>query len=210
MGYHESSKLGMAAKNTVFLLLALFGAFMFTTTPADAHRFNVALVVPLSNAASAEGRQVRDGFMLATTERDSHPDEESDGHLGGLDIYVTVIDEQGDITADIERIGKQGKIDIVVAFGSHETRTMIAKVLDGKKIALLTPARSPFAKSGTPAVAAFVSAYKKAHGSLPSAHAAQGYNAARRIDVAVRAQGSADDKTALRKSFGETAHGFNW
>ena len=177
---------------------------------ALAHRFNVALVIPLSNAASAQGRQIRDGFMLATKERDSHPDQESDGHLGGLDVYVTVIDELGDVGAEIGRVARRGELDIVAAFGSETTLSLIGKFLDGKKVALLQPGQSPFARPDLPGVAAFIVAYEREYGGRPTSHAAQGYNAARRIDAAVRAQGGVDDPASLRRNFRETARVFAW
>ncbi len=193
-----------------FLFLTMIAEIALTINPALAHRLNVALVIPLSKAASVQGRQIRKGFMLATTERDGHPDQGSDGHLGGLDVYVAVIDERGDVAADIGRIATQGEVDIVAAFGSEKTLSLIRKLLDGKKVALLLPGLSPFSKSDLPAVAAFISAYERAYGSKPSSRAAQGYNAARRIDVAVRAQGGVDDTASLLRIFSETARGFTW
>jgi outer membrane PBP1 activator LpoA protein len=192
------------------LLLMTVLVFPLLHGRARAHRFNVALVVPLSNAASAQGRQIREGFMLATKERDSHPDQESDGHLGGLDVYVTVIDEQGDFATEIARIVAQGAVDIVVAFGSDTTLALIGKLLDGKKAVLLQLGQSPFARPAQPGVAAFIFAYEREYGGRPSSHAAQGYNAARRIDVAVRTQGGADDPAALRRDFRKTARDFTW
>jgi len=44
----------------------------------------------------------------------------------------------------------------------------------------------------------------------PTLPAAQGYNAARRIDIAVRAQDAVDDKAALRASFKKSMRNFNW
>lgn len=192
------------------LFLALIAQIALTINPAFAHRFNVALVIPMSNAAADRGRQIRDGFMLATTERDSHPDQESDGHLGGLDVYVTVIDEQGDVTAEIERISAQGEVDIVAAFGSEMTLTLIGRLLDGKNVALLPPGRSSVSRSDLPAVAAFRTAYEREYGVVPSSCAAQGYNAARRIDSAVRAQGGVDDRASLLRVFRETVRSFTW
>jgi ABC-type branched-subunit amino acid transport system substrate-binding protein len=193
-----------------FLFVTMIAAFGFTISPAFAHRFNVALVVPLSGAALVQGRQIREGFMLATTERDSHPDQESDGHLGGLDVYVTVLDEQGDVAAEIARMATQGEVDIVAALGSARTLSQIKKLLAGKEIALLVPGRTPFSNSGSPSAAAFISAYQSANGGRPSSHAAQGYNAARRIDLAVRAEGGVDDTASLLLGFRETERGFNW
>jgi hypothetical protein len=193
-----------------FVILALFATLAASIDPAIAHRFNVALVLPLSNDAAVQGQRIRDGFMLATTERDRHPDQESDGHLGGLDVYVTFVDEQGDVAADIERIVARGEADIVAAFGSEETLSLVGKLLDGKAVALLLPGQTPFSKFGLPEVTAFISAYEREYGNKPNSQAAQGYNAARRIDAAVRAQGGIQDTAALLRSFAETARGFTW
>ena len=165
-------------KTVAFLSPTIIVALALTFNLALAHGFNVALVIPLSNTATAQGRQILDGFMLATAERDSHPGQESDGHLGGLDVYVTVFDEKGDVTADIERVTAQGEVDIVAAFGSETTLSLVRKLLDRKKVALLQPGQSPFSKSDLPAVAAFIAAYERKYGGRPSSHAAQGYNAA--------------------------------
>ena len=192
------------------MFLTIIAALALTINPAFAHSFNVALVIPLSNAAMAQGRQMLDGFMLATRERDSHPGQESDGHLGGLDVYVTVIDEMGDVTADIERVATQGEVDIVAAFVSEATLSLVRKLLDIRKVALLLPGQSPFSKSDLPAVAAFISDFEREYGVRPSSHAAQGYNAARRIDVAVQAQSGVGNTASLQRNFRETAHGFAW
>lgn len=192
------------------LILAMIAIVDLSANPALAHRFNVALVIPLSGAESDQGRQIREGFMLATTERDSHPDQESDGHLGGLDVYVSLMDGMGDLAADLGRMVGQGKADIVAAFGPETTLSLIRELLDGKEVALLLPGQSPFSKPELPAVAAFISTYERAYGEEPSPWAAQGYNAARRIALAVRTQGGVDDKAALRRSFKETAGGFDW
>ena len=148
--------------------------------------------------------------MLATAERDGHPGQESDGHLGGLDVYVTVIDGEGDVVADIERLVERGEVDIVAAFVSETTQSSIRKLLGGKAVALLLPGQTPFSESELPAVAAFVFSYEREYGSSPSLRAAQGYNAARRIDFAVRAQGGVDDTASLLQVFSETSRGFTW
>jgi hypothetical protein len=200
----------MKINNVVVLLLAIFLLGSISFKPAYAHRFYVALVIPLSNAEADQGRHYRRGFMLATTERDSHPDEESDGHLGGLDVYVSVIDSQGDVSAEIERIVAQDRIDIVTVIGSGKTLSLAGKLLDGRNIVLLLPGQSPFSQSDKPGVVIFRSSYESQYGDQPSAQAAQGYNAARRIDVAVRAQGGVDDTEQLVRSFRQTASGFTW
>ena len=200
----------MKISNAAVFLLTIFLLGSIAFNPAYAHRFYVALVVPLSNAEADLGRQYHRGFMLATTERDSHPDEESDGHLGGLDVYVSVIDSQGEVRTEIERMVAQDRIDIVTVIGSGKTLSLAGKLLDGKNITLLPPGQSPFSQPEMPGVAAFTSAFESHYGDPPSAHAAQGYNAARRIDVAVRTQGGVDDTEELARSFRQTASGFTW
>jgi hypothetical protein len=165
-------------------------------SPAFAHRFNVALILPSSSIAD---EQFRKGFMLATTERDAHADEESDGHLGGLDVYVTILDAQsGDVSG----------IDIMVVAGLPSTTSVASRTLN--QTALLALGQSPFQAPETPEVARFKTAYETTYAETATANAAQGYNAAQRIEVAVRSQGGTDDKAALLRSFDETARDFNW
>lgn len=197
--------------NTVaWLFVAMVATTAIAASPAFAHSFKVALVIPSSSATLEEARQVRQGFMVATAERDSHPDQESDGHLGGLDVYVSVLDDQGDAMAGIRRLVARAEPDILAVFGSEQSLPLVEGLLEGTTIALLPPGQSPFANPGLPAVARFISSYQTAFGEPPSDFAARGYNAARRIDAAVRAQGGVDDIAALRRVFDETMHGFSW
>ena len=198
----------MRIRTGVTLLLTTFLLASISLNPVFAHRFNVALVIPMTNPGADQGRQYLEGFMLATSERDSHADEESDGHLGGLDVYVTVIDALGDVGAEFERIVSQAEINIVAAFGSEETLSLVGKLVERESIVLLLPAQMPFPQSDMPAVAAFASAYENQYGGRPSTQATQGYNTARRIDVAVRAQGGVDNTELLIQNFRQTAYGF--
>lgn len=193
-----------------FLLLITLGNLALTMNPALAHSFNVALLVPLSTVGSVQGRQYVEGFMLATTERDSHPDQESDGHLGGLDVYVTKIDAVGNITEQIGRIALSGNIDILAFYGADTVLHRAREQLDGKEVALLLPGEAPSLDSSLPAVAAFISSYERVYGRKPSSDAAQGYNAARRIDAAVRAQGGVDDFSSLLWNLTKSERGFAW
>jgi hypothetical protein len=171
------------------LILAVVSAIALAANPALAHRFNVTLVIPLSGDIADQGGRFREGFMQATTERDSHLDQESDGHLGGLDVYVRAVDARGDFRAELG----QNLADIVVMLGSGETMSRIESILRGTKAILLPPGQPPFAKPA---------------GLELSPLALRGYNAARRIDVAVRAQGGTADSASLRRSFAVTARGF--
>jgi hypothetical protein len=197
-------------KAVTFLSLTIVVTLAGAINPTLAHSFNVALVVPQSGTTSGQGREIVDGFMLATEERDSHPDQESDGHLGGLDVYVIVIEENGDTTAMIEGAIEQGEVDIVAIFVSDKILSLVREHLDRRKVALLLPGQSPFAKSDLPEVAVFKSAYERKYSAMPSIFAAQGYNVARRIDAAVRAQSGVGNKALLNRTFRQTAQGFAW
>ena len=193
-------------------LWALLAPLALTVSPAFGHSFNVALIIPMSKGAADQGRQIQNGFMLATAERDSHPDQESDGHLGGLDVYVTIIDETGDVAADIKRLAGKADTDIVIAISpdAQKTAKVIAPLLAGTNITLLTPGSTPFTNKSLPGVIAFGAAYQKSYGTAPTALSARGYNAARRIDRAVRAQSGVGDRASLRQNLADSARRFTW
>ena len=56
-------------------------------TAAFAHSFSVALVAPAGARV-----QAMQAFLRASGERDGHETQESDGHLGGLDVYVSIFE----------------------------------------------------------------------------------------------------------------------
>ena len=177
---------------TILIATAMTG---LSGNMAFGHSFNVALVLP----DTAQAKQIRQGFMLATTERDSHPDEESDGHLGGLDVYVRQVTTPENLDADI-----------VVLLGTQQTNALFANQINQNNIAILKASTTQILDPANTGVARFISSYKKAYGSPPGAPAARGYNAARRIETAVRQQGAADNKNLLSSSFKQTATDFKW
>jgi hypothetical protein len=149
-------------------VLAAFAATVFTNAAAQAHRFDVALVASYSGPMAARGSQVRDGFLRATAERDAHSGQESDGHLGGLDVYIVPVDSAGDaaalgrrLTAAVER----GGIEFVAAVrGAADLAALRAITARAGLILLTVP------------------------GEAASGYEAGGYALARRIDGAVRAR----------------------
>ncbi len=197
-------------RKIALLFLALMAHSALAFSPALADRFYVALVMPITGAGAQNSEELRKGFMLATTLRDSHGDEESDGHLGNLDSYVRLIDANGDISASLKRLEDLGEINIVATFTTENTQSLITRLLEGKNIAQLLPGQTPFSNKDQPAVSAFISAYIQAYDIAPTASSAQGFNAARRIDTAVRAQDGISDLEALQRSFRQTAGNFTW
>jgi hypothetical protein len=192
-------------------------AMLIAVSAAHAHSFNVALVVGQAGPAASDAGQIRDGFLLATRERDSHPDEESDGHLGGLDVYLFLVEDRDDPPAGVRALFGQEAIDILAVTGPDVLVESFRPLTAGSQTVLLAPGRMAFPASAAtaaaaqaPAVRAFVEAFKAEFGYLPSQSAARGYNAARRIDAAVRAQGGVSDKAALQQALRASESGFDW
>ncbi len=206
---HKGSRL-------ILIIIAMTFGLGLTNSPVFAHSFNVSIILPTSGNDFGSGsesesvQQIMDGFMLATKERDSHPDEQSDGHLGGLDVYITEIRTHGDIPDHITRIAAQGELDIVVVFAENLPAMLMDTLRREPRIVLLLPGRSPFTQTDLPGVRAFTSSYQSDYGNIPSSWSAQGYNAARRIETAVRQLGAVDDKAALGTLFEETQNSYSW
>jgi hypothetical protein len=192
------------ARSAVWFAVVL-ASTLLAAAPALAHRFNVAILAPAAGVADPDFNQFRSGFMLATTERDAHANEESDGHLGGLDVYVALIDETAPLGPDAL------EAEIVVVYSARTQAGLIMAVQARGIPILMMPGDTPFERApGSAAVSAFSGAYVNAYGTQPTVFSAHGYTAARRIDEAVRAQGGVADRTALLASFGQSAKNFSW
>ncbi len=170
---------------------------MVTASPVWAHSFRLGFVAPVSGSQSEVGREVLDGFMLATTEEDAHADESSDGHLGGLDSYIIEIDDSTGETATIEMVEdmvRSKKPLFVTGVLSANLTSEIADILQKSGAILVNPVESAMWRrviedpeklttmSGEP----FNAAFKAAYGYKPNANVFQGYIAARLIASTVR------------------------
>ena len=60
-------------------------------TPTIAHEFDAAVVAPFTEDGEI-GQDIMRGLVFAASERDSHSDMTSDGHLGGVDVHFKLID----------------------------------------------------------------------------------------------------------------------
>ncbi len=189
---------------------AIVAAGLVLASPAFAHSFNVMLIVPLSGGQEEAGRQFVDGFMLATTERDAHANQESDGHLGGLDVYVSLLDANGSGQDMVLEHARQNDIDIAIGPWGIEDLLLSESVLAEQGVSLLSPGSVPQVDGEGAKALAFGENFARAYGDAPGAAAMQGYNAAQRIEVAVRGQAGVADVDALAQSFAQTASGFDW
>ncbi len=172
---------------------------------AKAHSFNVALIIALTEHSDANIRLVRDGFLLATRERDSHPDTVSDGHLGGLDVYLFPVDLKRQSMAGVRALLQREQIDILAVIGPDSAVEQIRPLVAGSNTVLLAPGRLRSAPTE-----AFAKAFQAAFGYAPARPAAEGYNAARRIDAAIRPLDGVGDSAALRRALDETRDGLDW
>ena len=163
------------------LFLAL--AALPLADPARAHEFRVTFIVPADQA-----QQARQAFLLASSERDAHPGETSEGHLGGLDSQLE-IRAPGEAPAPS---------DIVVAT-APATLPAPAQLADVWAFRMAPTAASDL--PGTPACPAtgFGARFQAAYGSPPGPAAGLVYCAAQRIELAVRAAGGVADKAALAR-----------
>lgn len=184
--------------------VAFFVAWFATcSVGAAAHSFNVGLVVAFTE--STDLQQARDGFLLAARERDGHPDEDADGHLGGLDVYLFTFDLQRESLGGIRTLLLREEIDILAVLGPDEAADEIRPLVAGSQTLLLGPGRLRSAS-----MEAFRNKFQAAFGYPPATPAAEGYNAARRIDAAVRPLGGVNDRATLRRALDKTRNGLDW
>jgi ABC-type branched-subunit amino acid transport system substrate-binding protein len=178
--------------------------------PAQAHSFNLGFVTALSGPHARQGKQALDGFLLATGERDAHAGEESDGHLGGLDVYVFSIDSNLGAEAVRRRLREllrgEGLLFVTGVYGPGVTET-VSTTIQGTQAIFVDSADSAMyrASGGDPEGLStmtqknFSASFRHRHGYEPGAYAARGYIAARLIAATVRAlQGGSLERDALQ------------
>ena len=210
---------------TCFIATAFAAALLSSPTGAAAHSFRAGLLLPLSGPSAGAGKQILDGFMLATKQRDAHPGTESDGHLGGLDVYLSRIDSTGAPVAAARKAGalfSREKIEFLAVFATPEALNALYPAAAGAKVFLLglgdTPRKIPgeacppyfisiSQRKGAKIGRAFAASFQKEYGRMPSRLAALGYGAARLIDSAVRALGGElADREALRRALRDSTY----
>lgn len=171
-------------------LAALSATLWLAATPADAHGFRVGFVAPVSGPEARVGASARDGFMLAARERDGHADEEADGHLGGLDVYLLIIDSgEGTVSvrAKIRALVEGREIEFLTGFIPPGLAADIRSQGDGKPPFIVDTKDMSATNATTMDGAPFAAAFAAKFGRAPDHAAFRGYGAARLIDRAVRA-----------------------
>lgn len=151
-----------------------------------AHSFNVGLI----EYSSAEWtRSARNGFLLATREQDAHAFEESDGHLGGLDVYLIDLGSLDDAGAS-QRLAESEAL-FAVGFAPSQAGDAL---LDDHGVVLVDPARANYwqAAVDTPTKlrtldgAGFYDRFIATYGDRPDIPALHAYLAARVVAAVIR------------------------
>jgi hypothetical protein len=171
---------------TVSRLTAALIAVFLGTNFALAHSFNATLIVPADTTVADD---MRVAFLLAADERDGHPDNHSDGHLGGLDVYLT--------TAS----AGSGEPDIVAdpaSAAAMEDGNAAYLHLAASDLSALDTA-AVLASAADPTVAPFAVRFREQTGREPGPKAEAAYLLARLIDLIVRPLDDAGDAAALRR-----------
>ena len=189
----------------VLVTVLALTAVALASDGAAAHSFRVGLVAPFggpgADGAASEGAAIAAGFLIATRERDDHPNETSDGHLGGLDVYLERIDANRDEAAVLAAAsalldGRDGEPSAFLAVAAGPELTAVLKRLSARHGAVfldLSAGRLPdpgppeAPGDGSPAAPPLAEAFRATHGTAPDAAATTGYRSARLI---VRAAGA--------------------
>lgn len=179
-----------------FAALALLHGLLtpvLTAGAALAHSFNLLIVVP-DNAPVRE--DMRRAVFLAADERDGHPENHSDGHLGGLDVYVTLTSDLRDRAAWDEA---QPDIVLDALFTPHVIYTNPVPewlALYGFHLDLLDR-EAVLAAAADPTVPLFAERFRAATGRDPGPAASAAYLGARLVDLIVRPLDDAGDPGTL-------------
>lgn len=174
------------------------------------HGFSVGMLARGDRAEARLASAVH-GFLVASAERDGHPQETSDGHIGGLDVDVVPLPE--DAAAGITGLKgtRPARLDLLVILGPGATKPEPGRFTGfTSETIVLRPGRLPESWAEADGAESFATRFRAAFGAAPDRAAAEGYNAARRIDLAVRPLGGVSDRAQLVRSLGETDGGIDW
>ncbi len=190
-------------------LAAWVGTLVGADNSAAAHEFTAAL---LAYGPDAEVRLVDavNGFLLAADERDGHANETSDGHLGGVDVQILPL-LRGDVTRVRGLIGSPSDRPDVVVLLNPAVDSAAARALWPDAIVLRAgtlPPRTVWTDRTRPD--GFAAGYLAAFGTAPTPAAAQGYNEARRLDLAIRPLDGLRPRQDIEEALAETAGGIDW
>jgi len=172
----------------IFAVILL--ALTQVTWAARAHDFKFGYIVPLSGPDQAAGQQAVNGFWLAGRERDAHADEEADGHLGGLDVYILRIEamqSEAAILRDVQRLIAGPGLQYLAALDPASLSPRLRKLLTASGTEIIERPSTVPRDIQTMDGEAFAAFYARRFGHAATTPAFQGYDVARTVDRLVRA-----------------------
>lgn len=188
------------------LALALALVVTLPVAAVQAHSFSLAVVAGGEHFAAQLDSAVK-GILLATQERDGHANETSDGHLGGLDVYIVPLPAYAAQTIPGLKRTPQASVDIAILLGPETGAEQAMAELQPETVIMRPGTIDPEPNAAS---ALFATRYQEAYGAVPDQSAAAGYNAARRVDLAVRSLGGVDDRAALIAALAASRDGIEW
>ena len=178
--------------------------------PASAHEFSLGIYASGDQAIEKLISAVR-GVLIAADERDGHPEETSDGHLGGVDVHILPFHGNRRVAMPELVNGYRGQLDFLLLL---ETGVAPSEDLPGRTdqtIVLdpgILPAGSPWQDNEI--TNSFAARYHTLWSSEADIASAMGYNAAQRIDAAIRPHDGIDQAAAIIDALVRSKHGIDW
>lgn len=190
------------------LIAGALSALTSLPSQALAHEFTAALLVVGENRETRLADAVR-GFLLAADERDGHAGETSDGHLGGVDVHILPRPPEaaGRVTGLSGAPVDPPDVTVVLADAGPSAT---ASAADPEASVVITPGDLPAGWDQINGADGFAMRYLQAHGETPSKAAALGYQAARRLDAAIRPLDGVTPRADLEAALRATQSGFQW
>ena len=183
------------------VLLVIASVVLGRCPPAAAHAFGVLVV---AGSAGVEADR-RDGFLLAVQQSPdvSHPPGEEGGdHLGGLDVDVSVVDDDRGEAGARTRAAIAGGTGIVVALSPSSLDAVAAETAGSAALLVIATGGTPGAERPSLVVRPrptdpgrgarldrFTADFVAAYGRSPSSTAVAGYDAALLLGRAVEELG---------------------
>lgn len=183
------------------VLLVIGSVVLSRCPPAAGHAFGVLVV---AGSAGAEADR-RDGFLLAVQQSPdvSHPPGEEGGdHLGGLDVDVSVVDDDQGEAGARARSAIAGGTGIVVALSTSSLGAVAAETAGSSALLVIATGAAPAAAGPSlvvrprstepvprPRLDRFEADFLAAYGRPPTSTAVAGYDAALLIGQAVEELG---------------------
>lgn len=166
---------------------------------AAAHSFTAAILVVGENVEQDLAEAVR-GFVLAADERDGHPNETSDGHLGGVDVQVLPLPAEAAGLVEGLNGSPDELADVVIVLGPKPAADAAASKFN-RASTVLVQALLAEGWNGDDGMEGFIARYRLAYGKEPGLLAASAYRAARRLDVAIRPLDGAGPRDELLEAW---------